>query len=251
VARFFAPKENVKGDCIHIEGQEARHILNVMRLKENDKVVVFDGTGKEYVGFIKTARGSADGAMKPRSLVVEIVSTKRPNLEVFPKITLVQSIPKKETMDLIVEKATELGVHAIVPITSERTVVKLEEGKSAERVSRWQRIAVEAAKQCGRTDLPGISQVQSFREVIDTVSDYDLALMACLSDDTIRIREALSDFETGSCIVFIGPEGDFSPDEIAAAHDTTCAFISLGPRVLKSDTAGLYALSVLHYEFSR
>ena len=243
MSRFFVPKENVKDDLIYIDGQEARHILNVLRLKESDKVTVFDGTGREYTGFIKE--------IKSKSLTVEVVSTKTPKIETAPQITLAQSIPKKGKMDYIVEKATELGVHSVIPIISERTVVKLEDKKELQRINRWQKIAKEAAKQCGRADVPEVKNIQKFYNATDEINNFDLALMACLSDTTIGLKQAISDFETGNIIVFIGPEGDFTPEEITMARDTSCKFVSLGNRVLKSDTAGLFVLSVLNYELSR
>lgn len=240
--RFFAPKENIKGNLIYIDGQEARHILNVMRLRENDKVIVFDGTGKEYTGFIKQT--------KPKSLTVEIISTRAPKVDTLPEITLAQAILKKEKMDYVIEKATELGVHGIIPLVSERTIVRFENDKAIDKLTRWKKIAIEAAKQCGRCDVPEIKDVQKFYNAIDNINNFDLALMGCLSEDTIAFKEAVSDFKTGKIIVFIGPEGDFTPDEILMAKDTSCKFISLGKRILKSDTAGLFVLSVLNYEFS-
>ncbi|UCD55586.1 MAG: 16S rRNA (uracil(1498)-N(3))-methyltransferase [Candidatus Omnitrophota bacterium] len=241
--RFFAPKENIKSNLIYIDGQEARHILNVMRLKENDKVIIFDGTGKEYTGFIKQAR--------PKSVTVEIISTRVPKIDILPAITLAQAIPKKEKMDYIVEKATELGVHSIIPLVSERAIVRFESDKAVDRLARWKKIAIEAAKQCGRTDVPEIKDIQKFYNVVDDINKFDMALMACLSEGTVALKEAVSDFKAGKIIIFIGPEGDFTPEEILMAEDTSCKFISLGKRVLKSDTAGLFLLSVLSYEFSR
>ncbi len=243
MSRFYAPKENIKGDLVYIEGREARHILNVMRLGESDKVVVFDGTGKEYTGFIKQA--------KTKSLVVEIITMKTPKAECLPEITLAQAIPKKEKMDYIVEKATELGARKIVPVISERTVVKPDEKKALDRVERWKKIAKEAAKQCGRTDVPEVEGVLKFYNAACNLDKFDLSLIGCLSDDSVRLRDAISGFKGGSVIIFIGPEGDFTPDEITMAKNAGCKSVSFGSRVLKSDTAGLFALSVLNYEFSR
>ena len=243
MSRFFAPKENVRGNLIHLDGQEARHILNAMRLKENDKVVVFDGTGKEYTGFIKET--------KPKSLLVEIVSVRAAKSEGLPEITLAQALPKKEKMAHIVEKATELGARRIIPVISERTVVRSGEDRMAGKIARWKKIAVQAAKQCGRADVPAIENAQKFYNLIDTINDFDLALMACLSGNTESMKEAISGFDAGKIIVFIGPEGDFTPRETKMAENTSCKFVSLGRRVLKSDTAGLYVLSVLNHELSR
>lgn len=244
MSRFFAPKENIKGNNIYIGGREAKHILNVMRLKENDNVVVFDGTGKEYSGFIKE--------IKIKSLIVEVISTKTPKKEGLPEIMLVQAVPKKEKMDFIVEKATELGISSIAPVITERTVVSLEGDKAFDKVERWRKIALEATKQCGRADVPEIKNVQKFYNFIYNKNDADLTLMACLGEDTINFRQAISDFKRGKITFFIGPEGDFTPDEIKMAENSAnCKFISLGRRVLKSDTAGLYVLSVLNYELSK
>ena len=241
--RFYTSEENVKGDLIHIDGQEARHILNVMRMKEGDKVVVFDGTGSEYMGFIKNT--------KPRSLVVQVVSRATPKVSVFPRITLAQAIPKKERMDNIVEKATELGVHSIIPVITERTVVVPGEAGARNKISRWKNISLAAAKQCGRTDIPEIGNVQNFYNLIDEIDGYDMVLMAHLSDNTIPLKEAISDFKAGKVMIFVGPEGDFTPDEITMAEKCQrCRFVTLGKRVMKSDTAGLYILSVLNYELS-
>lgn len=243
MSRFYAPKENIKGNLIYIDGREARHILNVMRLGESDKVVVFDGTGREYTGFIKQA--------KPKSLVVEVISTKMPKAEGLPEVALAQAIPKKEKMDYIIEKATELGVHRIIPLLSERTVVKPDENKASGKTVRWKKIATEAAKQCGRTDVPQIENVQKFYNAVDNVDAFDLALVGCLSEDNVGVKEAISGFQGGKIIVFIGPEGDFTPDEIVMARKAGCKSVSFGKRILKSDTAGLFVLSVLNYEFSR
>lgn len=242
MSRFYAPKENIKGNLIYIDGREARHILNVMRLGLNDKVTVFDGTGKEYVGFIKQ--------VKPKSLTVEIVETKIPKHEKLPDITLAQSIPKKQKMDYIVEKATELGVSAIIPVITERAAVKPDENKESGRVERWQKIAQEASKQCGRTDIPEIHNIEKFYNVIDSLDGYDAPLLACLYPRSLPLKEVISGIGNGKIIVFIGPEGDFTPEEIVMAEEANCRFVSLGQRVLKSDTAGLYVLSVLNYEFS-
>jgi len=243
MSRFFAPKEGIKGDEIFIGGQEARHIYSVMRLSVNDKVVVFDGTGNEYVGFIKTSDSKA--------VVVKIIETRIPHIKNFPDVTLVQAIPKKEKMAHIVEKATELGVKEIWPIISERTVVMLDSSRAGLKVQRWQRIATAASKQCGRLDIPDVRPVTEFAEILDKISDFDLALFACLSDDSMKLKDALAGYERGTIVVFIGPEGDFSPVEIEEAwRHSNCKTISLGKNVLKSDTAGLYVLSCLNYELS-
>jgi 16S rRNA (uracil1498-N3)-methyltransferase len=243
MSRFYVSPEKVHGNKIAISGPEAHHILDVMRLKVADKVTVFDGTGREYVGFIKEA--------KSKSLTVEIVKTKEPQGSASPQITLAQAIPKKGKMDYIVEKATELGVDSIIPMVTARTVVELEEEKAKTRVERWKKISIEAAKQCGRMDVPEIKEVAEFFHVLSDVSDYDLALLCCLNEETAPLREFLGSFEGGKIIIFIGPEGDFTPEEIEIAKRVHCRLLGLGERILRSDTAPVVALSILNYELTR
>ena len=243
MSRFYVPPENIGEDVIRVGEKEAHHILDVMRLKESDSIVVFDGTGKEYTGFIKEA--------KTKSLVVEIISTKTPKRTARPDITLAQAIPKKAKIDSIIEKATELGVNSIIPIISERTVVKITEEKAGARLERWRNIAISAAKQCGRSDVPEVCDIRKFYFAVDGIDQYDLSMLACLSQETTSIRDVISDFKGGKIILFIGPEGDFTSEEIEMAKNANCKLVSLGPLVLKADTAPIAALSMLQYEFSK
>jgi len=240
--RFFVPKEAVRGKSILITGKEAHHILDVMRLGSLDKIVAFDGSGKEYVGFIKDT--------KPGIVSVEIVETRTPSGPQGSKITLIQALPKKEKMDYIVEKSTELGVHSIIPVTTERTIPKWNASKSAAHVERWAKIVKEASKQCGRVDIPTVKGIMTFPESVKGAADYDLRLLAALTDETIRLKEALSGFKGGKVVIAIGPEGDFTSREVNKAREAGFKLISLGLRVLKSDTAGLAALAILNYELS-
>jgi len=243
MSRFYAPPEKINGDTILIDGTEARHIINVMRLGENDTVTVFDGTGKEYVGFVKK--------IKQHAVLVQVVETRVPKPDRGPSVTLAQALPKKDKMDYVVEKATELGVVSIIPLISERTVVRLKKDKADTRISRWKRIALAASKQCGRTDVPEIASLQKYYNALDLSNSFDLTLDACLAENTIPVKDAFSGFSAGKVLIFIGPEGGFTPDEIKMTRRVPgIRCISLGSRVLKSDTAGLYLLSVLNYEFS-
>jgi 16S rRNA (uracil1498-N3)-methyltransferase len=154
-------------------------------------------------------------------------------------------------MDYIVEKATELGVERVIPLVSERTIVRPDDAGRQKKVARWNKIAAEAAKQCGRIDVPEVQEVSRYEDVIKGLDDYDLVLFAHLYEKTVPMKEAIKDLKSGRIIVFIGPEGDFTPNEVKALKDRgNCKFISLGKRVLKSDTAGLFVLAALNYEFS-
>lgn len=242
MSRFYVPKEAIHGNRLLIDGREAHHILDVMRLKKLDKIVAFDGSGKEYVGFIKD--------ISRKSISVEIVETRTPLSRTTLKVALIQAIPKKEKMDYTVEKSTELGVHSIIPIVTKRTVPRWSEAKRHAHVERWRKIVKEASKQCGRTDVPRIEEVADFRDVVRKATDYDLALIAALSDEALRLKDVLRNFNGGKLAIAIGPEGDFTPEEIRAATAAGFRLVNLGPRVLKSDTAGLAVLAMLNYEIS-
>ncbi len=242
MSRFFVPPEAVRGSIIVINGKEAHHIIDVMRLKAADRVVTFDGTGKEYSGIIKE--------VSRNSLTVDIVETRSPLQGMKSEITLIQALPKKDKMDYIVEKTTELGVRFIVPVVTERTIPDWGEAKSLAQAGRWRKIAMEAAKQCGRVDIPVISGILRLKDAVNNFAGFDTRLIAVLNNDTISIREAMKGFGQGKIVVAIGPEGDFTPDETKQAKEKGFKAISLGPRVLKSDTAGLALISILNYELS-
>ncbi len=250
MSRFFVPKEFIKADSIYITGLEAHHILNVMRLKVLDEVVVFDGSGREYAGIVKRA--------DRKSLEVRIKSTREPSAGTGPIITLIQAITKKDKMDYIAQKATELGVFRIIPVTTERTIPEWNGAKKASIVERWQKIAREAAKQCGRPDIPEISPVADFKTALIPTCEVgsptsqvgELKLIAALSDKAIKLKDALKNSSGNKVVIAIGPEGDFTPDEIKMAGERGFKIVTLGRRVLKSDTAGLAVLSMISYEYA-
>ncbi len=153
-------------------------------------------------------------------------------------------------MDYIVEKSTELGVHAIFPVITERTIPDWDEAKQQAQSQRWRKVAREAAKQCGRLDIPEISAITKFTETIKNFANFDMRLIAILSEETVSLKDAIAGFNSGSVAIAIGPEGDFTADESRAAREAGFKAISLGPRVLKSDTAGLALISILNYELS-
>lgn len=241
MSRFYVPKECISGNKISIEGREAHHILDVMRLKVSDEVIVFDGTGKEYVGIVKEAGR--------KSLLLEVIKVRSALPQSRYSVTLIQAIPKKDKMDHIVEKATELGISVIAPVMTMRTIPEWNEAKMQSIVIRWQAISQEAAKQSGRADLPQIKPIAAFDAAIKNYIKYDLKLIAALSDKAIRLKDALRCCQGGRIAVAIGPEGDFTNEEIGVAEEAGFRTISLGPRVLKSDTAGLALLSMINYEY--
>ena len=257
MSRFFVSREFIKADSIYITGLEAHHILDVMRLKVSDEVVVFDGSGREYTGIVKAANR--------KSLEVRIKSTRESSAERGILLTLIQAIPKKDKMDYIAEKATELGVSRIIPVTTERTIPEWNDAKKANIVERWRKLAREAAKQCGRSDIPEISPIMSIDEAVRGFEEFDLKLIAVLSDKAIKLKDALKGtiqsaeersrrlnvgYVPVTIVIAIGPEGDFTPEETEDAKSAGFKIVSLGSRVLKSDTAGLAVLSMINYEYA-
>jgi len=226
--RFYLP--NFQQPVLSAE--EAHHAMHVLRTKVGDTVNVFDGRGHEA----QCRFGDAG-----KLTVLQQSST--PALPC--RITLAQAIPKKN-MDLIVQKATELGVASIVPLISERTIVQLDE--DSKKVERWRELALEACKQSGNNWLPEIQAPQKARAFLDAPGEFDLKLIGSLQPGAKLLKNILRNNRPASVLILIGPEGDFTPAELAAAKSAGCLPLSLGPLVLRADTAALYALSILHHE---
>lgn len=244
MSRFYARPESVKGDKIYIDGPEAHHILDVMRLQKSDTVSVFDGTGTEYTGLIEET--------KRDRLTVKVVKIKKIPASNIPALSVIQAIPKGDRMDWIVEKSTELGMTTMMPVVTDRTIVRWNEEKRERHLKRWRKIAQSASKQCGRLDIPDIKDILKFERCIEKVGATEgLKLMAALNDEAADLKGLLKDLRYPRNItIAIGPEGDFTPREIDRAKEAGFKIVTLGPRVLRSDTAALWALAVLNYELS-
>jgi 16S rRNA (uracil1498-N3)-methyltransferase len=223
--RFYIPRLAQP----QLSAAEFHHATHVLRVKAGDTVGVFDGRGHEA-----QCRIEASGKL------TILTQSNTPPLPC--RITLAQAVPKK-TMDLIVQKATELGVAGIVPMISERTIKR--PGTSPER---WHEIALEACKQSGNNWLPEISAPQPVFDFLNASGAFDLKLIASLQPDAKRLKEILGNIRPASVLVMIGPEGDFTPSESAAAKTAGCLPLSLGSLVLRAETAAVYALSILHHE---
>ena len=256
--RFFVP--NLQQPLLSAE--EAHHALHVLRLKVGDMLSVFDGRGHEAQARIaETTKDS-----------LRLTILQHSNAALLPcRIALAQAIPKK-SMDLIVQKATELGVASIVPLVSERSVVKLDE--DSKRIERWREIALDACKQCGNNWLPEIQSPQKARDFLNVLGQFDLKLIASLQPDARPLKQILSNVPAvhesrrptatarqrgessttaerphpPTVLLLIGPEGDFTPAELSLAKSEGCLPLSLGPLVLRAETAALYTLSILHHE---
>ena len=230
---------------IRLSPEESHHLVTVNRCGRGDPVVAFDGHGKEWV------TECTDASKHAAVLRVRESRQARP----LPhEITLGQALPKGSTMDDIVRQATEVGAARIVPLLSERTQVHLDGARQDKKVEKWRTAAIEAAKQCGNPWLPEIAPVQKFADFITSAKDYDLKLVASLHAGTTNLKAALAHYRAKHAAAprkvlwLVGPEGDFSPAEMTAALTAGFQPITLGPLVLRSDTAAVYALSILSHE---
>ncbi|MEY2584677.1 MAG: rRNA (uracil1498-N3)-methyltransferase [Verrucomicrobiota bacterium] len=243
--RFYIRPEGWHSDAPQLTGSEAHHAGRVLRLERGDKVVLFDGRGRELTAEIT----SADSA---QIRLRKLHEAQTPRLRC--QITLGQAIPKGKNMDLIVQKAVEIGAAEIAPILSDRTVVRLDEESAASKQSKWQTVAIEAAKQCGQNWLPRVHVPQTMAQFFQQPRRFDLQLIGSLQSDAVHLKEILAEYsaEHGdrptSVLMLVGPEGDFTPAELSLARSHGCRPITLGPIVLRVETASIYCLSVLSYE---
>ena len=242
--RFYLPASSWNLENLVLTGEEAHHCLDVMRCREGDRVILFNGVGTEAETEIT---GTTKGTVTVKATLVS--ETARP-----PAIlTLGQAIPKGKNMDLIIQKATELGVSRIVPLLSERTVVQLDGEDPAKKQQKWQRVAIEACKQCGQNWVPEV-QVPTKIEAFAKQSKDPLKLIAAISPEARNLKSILAAREqeqtsrAAAASLMIGPEGDFTPAEVSQALSFGFAPLSLGPIILRSETAAIYALSITGYE---
>jgi len=236
--RFFCPSENISKDRIEIKDKrEIHHILNVLRLKENDEVFVFDGRNSEYRALLEE--------VLPARLILKIKEKKITLPKEELEITLACAVPKKRRFDLIVEKLTELGVRRIIPLKTARTEVLLDRVRGKNCLSRWQRIAINSAKQSKRIDTPTIESQVEFGDILNRKRKYDLAVICALHPKAKRIGEILEKIKPKKILILVGPEGDFAPQEIDLAIKEGFVPISLGNLTLRVETAAITICSFL------
>ncbi len=291
--RFYLAPEHWNSDALALGGTEAHHARNVLRLQPGAKAVLFNGEGREVTGEVVAIES---GAVRFRKL------HEAQSAPLSCHITLAQAIPKGKNMDLIVQKAVEIGASEIAPLISDRTVVKLAADDAAAKQIKWQQVAIEAAKQCGQNWLPRVHRPQTMRDFFSSVAavydrrpvgvdahgaplQHDLRLIGSLQSDAQHLKKILADFQNEhgdrpqitqistdsfgksagiqgaenlriktrpnrprSVLMLIGPEGDFTPAELNLARTQGCLPITLGPIILRVETAAIYCLSVLSYE---
>ena len=246
--RFYLPPERCAGTTLRLDGREAHHAQHVLRLQRGELVTVLDGIGNEFLCAVENSS---------RTALTLSVSLKNfvPNPPC--SVTLLQAMPKGKIIETIIQKAVELGVRRVVPILSERVVTHLDDDGAESKRDKWQQVAIEAVKQCGAAWLPKVEAPVTLEQFMARPEKFDLSLVGSLQKERRHPRDVLRDFETQhgrlpkNIGVWIGPEGDFSLDELAAIQNSGAKPITLGRLVLRVETAAIYCLSFLNYEFQR
>jgi len=242
IPRLYLPRPLETGAVCAAAADQARYLKTVLRMREGDPLLIFNGTGWEYKAVIR--RRTADG------IEIEITGRRAlPAAEIH--VTLCQAVPKVEKMDGIIRHATELGVERIVPFLAERSVPRWQSEQLPRKRERWQKIAVEASRQCGRPDIPEIGEIVTFERMLRDVPESGLRLIPWEEETKTGIREILRDPARSGMkefVLVIGPEGGFSAGEIELARQAGFLSVSLGKRVLRVETASLAVLAVLQYE---
>ncbi len=238
---FFVPPSQVGEGGIRVEGPDVNHMKNVLRMRPGEELMVSDGDNRKYRCAVERYE---EGAAYLKILEEEMADTELPS-----KIYLFQGLPKQEKMEWIVQKSVELGVCQVVPVMVRRCVVKLDEKKAQKKVSRWQQIAESAAKQAGRDYIPKVEQVLPYQEALKMADGLDVLLIPYeLERDVEGSKEIIQAIRPGQSVgIFIGPEGGFEKEEVEAAIAAGATPISLGRRILRTETAGLTALSLLMF----
>ena len=239
---FFVEPSQVHEDEIEILGGDVNHIRNVLRMKAGEELVINDGYGNEY--------GCRLHRFTDAAVCAKILEKRRVASELPSRITLYQCLPKGDKMELIIQKAVELGVYQVVPVVTKRCVVRLDEKKAQKKKERWQEISKSAAKQSGRGLIPEVTSVLSWREALSKAQELDVCLIPYeLAEGMSETKEILASLKPGQSIgVFIGPEGGFEKAEILEALESGAKAVTLGRRILRTETAGITTLSVLMFQ---
>jgi 16S rRNA (uracil1498-N3)-methyltransferase len=239
--RFFVSNEYVKGETITIIGDDVSHISRVLRLRVNDNIKISNGNGIEYICSIIE--------ISKKEVLCHIMEVLNNMTEAPVEITLFQGIPKSQKMDLIVQKCVEIGVVGFYPVITDRVVVKLEDRDIKGKFERWNRISEEAAKQSNRGIIPKVFQPIAFEKALELMKEMDLCIVPYENEKNIGLREVLKDKANVKKVgIFIGPEGGFELDEVKLCLDNNILPATLGPRILRTETAGFVAATIVQYE---
>lgn len=242
---FFVTPQQISGDKIRIEGGDVNHMKNVLRMKLHEKAEISDGERRTYLCEVE--------AYEEDVAVLHILEEMEADTEPASKLYLFQGLPKSDKMELIVQKAVELGVYQVIPVAMKRSVVRLDDKKAAKKADRWNSIAESAAKQAGRSRIPEVTMPLSYNEALKMAEELDVTLLPYeLAGGMEVTREVIRQIKSGQSVgIFIGPEGGFEPEEVDAAVSMGAKVITLGRRILRTETAGLATLAVLMFELEK
>lgn len=249
MSKFFVETNQIENDKISIIGQDVNHIKNVLRLKENDKIEVCDK--EENVTYVCEILD-----VQTETVTCKILERKNKSKESNIDITIFQGLPKFDKMELIIQKCTELGVKKIVPVKMERCIVKLDDKTSFKKIERWQKIAEVASKQCTRDAILEIENVIDIKNICNLICEYDIVLLAYEKEETLTLKQAITelksvdkkDFKIG---VIIGPEGGLTIEEVEILKNAGAKSITLGKRILRTETVALTMAAILNYELEK
>lgn len=240
--KFFVPKSNITNNRAYIEGDDVKHIYKVLRLEVGDEVSINNCEGEEFLAKLEE--------INKKQVIAHCIEKLNLNNESPIEIYLFQGLPKSSKMDLIVQKATELGVKEITPIVTERVVVKSELGEF-KKLDRWNRIALEACKQSKRSLVPKVNTPLEFKELLEFIKTLDLILVPYENEDANGVKKVIRDINKDDIKkvgVIIGPEGGFEENEINILKELGAYIVTLGPRILRTETAGFVCSALIMYE---
>jgi len=246
--RYFLQPEQLTGDRVTITGDDAHHLIKVMRAEPGDEIICTNGLDREVLAKVT--------AMDKSSVEAEVLQELAMDREAAVQVWIAQSLPKGDKLELVIQKCTELGAAGILPFVSERTVVQYDEKKEGKRLERWRKIAKEAAEQSHRNRIPAIEAPCTWKQLMKMCSDFDLTLLCYEKESGLQLRpllaSAVMDGPTDrlpKVLVLVGPEGGFTVKEAEEALSAGCHSVSLGKRILRAETAGMAALTCILYEY--
>jgi 16S rRNA (uracil1498-N3)-methyltransferase len=245
VYHFFVTTGQIDDTHCHITGSDVNHIKNVLRMKPGEKITLRDGISRSYICEIET--------LDNEEVTARIISVEDDHSELPARLYLFQGLPKSDKMELIIQKAVELGAYEIIPVSTRRCVVKLDAKKADTKVKRWNTIAESAAKQSGRAFIPKVTEVMTWKQALAYAADFDINLIPYelaegMADTKTQISRIAPGMQVG---IFIGPEGGYDTAEVEAATSQGLHPITLGPRILRTETAGMTTLSIIMYHLEQ
>ena len=247
--KFFVAENQIDNNKITIIGDDVNHIKYVLRQKSGDKITICD-TSKEQDYLCKIDK------IEEKSIDCNIIEKLENNTESNVKVTIFQGLPKADKLELVIQKSVELGAYDITPLQMKRCVVKLNEKDKLKKIQRWQKISEVAAKQCGRNIIPKINNIVNVKEVCNLCNEYDIVLIAYENEKENTLKKELKnlkklDKEEIKVAVIIGPEGGIAPEEIEMFEENGAKIITLGNRILRTETVALSVLSIIMYELEK